>query len=485
MTSSLREIGEKTFSQQDQQLFAELSHDCNPMHMDPIAARRLITGRQVVHGVHVLLTAIEYWRPDSNELLTSIACAFSNPVSVGEHVVFTQAGDGEFESTLDAVVDGLVCARVTLAHHRETMPALRASNGPRTALDDGELRYLEGLTQPLCDAPEVHPGKRYAIRLDSGDLSAHFPNVSRYLGNHRLKSLLGLSYIVGMVCPGVHSVFSSVELELESPYAMDGVLAFSVRKYDPRFRLFDIRVNGPVQGNLKAFLRPPAQVQPSASACSKQVEATEFKGTRSLIIGGSRGLGEVTAKILAAGGGDTVITYATGLDDAMIIAADIKASTKSVCSVVRLDLSSDQFESSEIEWSALDAIYFFATPRIFRKKSAVFDSGVFQEFYDFYVKKFYELCALIERTIVGKQIRIFLPSSTAVGARPRGMTEYAMAKASAEILAQEVNRSFENVLVVSAQLPRLTTDQTATIMSVRSESNTEVLLPLIRSMHKS
>jgi len=62
MTNTARHIGEKTFSQQDQELFAELSHDCNPMHMDAVAARRLITGHQVVHGVHVLLTALEFWQ---------------------------------------------------------------------------------------------------------------------------------------------------------------------------------------------------------------------------------------------------------------------------------------------------------------------------------------------------------------------------------------------------------------------------------------
>ena len=58
-----------------------------------------------------------------------------------------------------------------------------------------------------------------------------------------------------------------------------------------------------------------------------------------------------------------------------------------------------------------------------------------------------------------------------------------MAKVAAEILAEEINRNFQNVSIVSTRLPRLNTDQTATIFAVAAESNVGVLLPLIRSMH--
>ena len=42
----------------------------------------------------------------------------------------------------------------------------------------------------------------------------------------------------------------------------------------------------------------------------------EFANVRALVIGGSRGLGEITAKIIAAGGGDVWITYRRGKEDA-------------------------------------------------------------------------------------------------------------------------------------------------------------------------
>ena len=58
-------LGQRRFGIADQRRFADLSGDCNPMHMDPVAARRLLSGQLVVHGVHTLLAALEMLGPDS------------------------------------------------------------------------------------------------------------------------------------------------------------------------------------------------------------------------------------------------------------------------------------------------------------------------------------------------------------------------------------------------------------------------------------
>ena len=78
-----RQIGVKTFSDVDQRAFARVSSDFNPIHMDPIAARRLVSGRQVVHGVNLLFSALECWKHDDGGALAAISCSFDNPVSIG------------------------------------------------------------------------------------------------------------------------------------------------------------------------------------------------------------------------------------------------------------------------------------------------------------------------------------------------------------------------------------------------------------------
>ena len=60
------------------------------------------------------------------------------------------------------------------------------------------------------------------------------------------------------------------------------------------------------------------------------------------------------------------------------------------------------------------------------------------------------------------------------------MVEYSMAKAAGEILCEGINRSAGRVRVVVERLPRLLTDQTATVPPVAAGDPLEVMLPVIR-----
>ena len=474
-------IGEKIFTGEDQELFAEISRDRNPMHMDPIAARRLITGHQVVHGIHIMLTAIEYWQNEKAAYPGTITCSFNNPVSLGEKIVFTQTAEADGELTIEATVNGLLCTSLTFSPMLEDKPTSTGSEQVTTGSCDDI--FISTSLLPLNEAPEFHLGKRYALKLNNTDYSIHFPKCHRYFGKQGFASMAALSYIVGMACPGLHSMFSSLTIALQTATVGEDALRFSVLKYDPRFRLFEIGFSGGTVGVVKAFQRPPPQRQPTVQELSDCVDKGEFTGIRSLIIGGSRGLGEVTAKILAAGGGDVVITYATGIEDARAVKDEIDSAGFSHCQIKKLDLSADLFGGVDIDWNSFDSIYFFATPKIFRKKVEIFEPGLFQDFCKFYVDKFFELCTFVESSICGHKIKVYFPSSVYVEVRPKGMMEYAMAKSAAEILIPEINRSFNNLTILCTRLPRLSTDQTATILKVSTASNVETLLPLIRSMH--
>ena len=71
-----------------------------------------------------------------------------------------------------------------------------------------------------------------------------------------------------------------------------------------------------------------------------------FAGQRSLIVGGSRGLGEVTAKIVAAGGGHPVITYRDSQHEAERVAADIRGAGGQ-CEILRYDALAPAAEQLE------------------------------------------------------------------------------------------------------------------------------------------
>ena len=53
------EMATRRFTLEDQFAFAALSGDSNPLHLDPVAARRTMIGAVVVHGVHLLLWGLD------------------------------------------------------------------------------------------------------------------------------------------------------------------------------------------------------------------------------------------------------------------------------------------------------------------------------------------------------------------------------------------------------------------------------------------
>jgi hypothetical protein len=54
-----------------------------------------------------------------------------------------------------------------------------------------------------------------------------------------------------------------------------------------------------------------------------------------------------------------------------------------------------------------------------------------------------------------------------------------MAKAAGEVLAKYINEFLPNIQVVSLRLPRIMTDQTATIGVARTQDALDVMLPIV------
>ena len=448
--------GELVFDLQDQLAFARATGDWNPMHVDAVAARRLLTGRPVVHGIHTLMHALE--RLSINDTAIQIAATFANPISVGDRVSWTRREANNARCGIEARVDGVVCTDVTVERRTEAPATPAPGHRP--------LRRIDILEQQALDDP---PGSQTAfdieLPVDAGDWAERFPRTTGWLGAGGLAALGGLSTFVGMVCPGLHSVFSSVRFM--APARPGAVLRFTVRRYDPRFRLFTVDFSGILEGELRAFLRPPPQSQPAAREVALRVEPDRFAGQRALVIGGSRGLGEVTAKIMAAGGANVMVTYATGKGDAQAVADDINALGLGRCETLALDLCLPFAGLPSIDPAAFDAVYFFATTRIYAKRGEVFDRGAFDTFATTYLQRFHELCRWLDGADAAHRATVYLPSTVFIQERPKGMTEYAMAKAAAEVLADDLNRTLRRVRIVHTRLPRLATDQTASLLKVR------------------
>jgi acyl dehydratase/NAD(P)-dependent dehydrogenase (short-subunit alcohol dehydrogenase family) len=473
-------LASRTFGAQDQALFARLSGDFNPIHMDPLAARKTYAGLPIVHGIHGVLWALD--QLVEARVVTSVPASlkvrFARFIYVGSTVELRLAHHDERSVRADISLGGVTATTLilTLGAPRKTEKAAGLVSRAPTPVSNEPVAWVD-----LAQLTDLSGRMDIAGPLER--IGEEFPHLVSVFGGERIAAIALLSRLVGMICPGLHSLFAAFALEfVESPHGETGV-EFSVSKTDPRFRLIQMNISGcGVLGAVDAFLRWPPIKQPSLVDIMKIIAPAEFAGSTALIIGGSRGLGALTAKVIAAGSGKVIITYATGKTDAMQLMEEIHREIgERVCRALPYDARKMPVDQLGTLTEKVSHLYYFATPPIYRQKEALFVSTLFDEFIQVYVKGFYDCChALAGRGSQG--LTAFYPSSVFVEQNPLTLAEYSMAKLAGESLCSAMNRAAEGVRVIVERLPRLLTDQTATVPPVRNGDPLEVMLPIIRNV---
>ena len=319
---------------------------------------------------------------------------------------------------------------------------------------------------------------RLAFASPPDAIAAMFPAASGWLGPRRVAALAATTLLVGMVCPGLHSIYAGFTVEACDEAVLEDRLGFRVTATDPRVRSVHMSVaGGGLVGAVQSYARMPPTPQASVQDLADVVEPGEFSGAEALIIGGSRGLGEVTAKLLAAGGARVAISYRVGGAEAEAVAQEIR-SGGGECETLAYDASLPAEPQLAGLAAAPTHAYYFATPKIFGAQSALFARARLDAFLSVYVEGFLNLAEALKAR--RRDVSLFYPSSVAVAERPRGMLEYAMAKAAGETLCAEINQALRPLHVTVDRLPRLLTDQTASVIGVSPPSPAGHLLAVVR-----
>ena len=454
---------QRTFKLEDQLRFAHLSGDYNPIHVDPSVARRMLFGGAVVHGVHLVLYCLDQFlqTTDSSEwVIDKLNVVFQKSVRVGECVSLRvvrsdlEETRGSFKAKL--MVNGAMVTTVsaTLAMRRNT--------------DDEEFSsvLLDEATPEQTKARVVSP---VDLETQSGELPLNwspdlaaqlFPDAAGKLPAAQLAGLLCSTRLIGMVCPGLNSIFAELSLQRDScePRRFE----YTVDRYDERFSLAMIGAKSPgLSGQLRAFVRPMQRTQRDYDSVCSEVPAGSFQGSRVLVIGGSRGLGEVASKILCAGGAQVLFTYHGGQQDAQDLVADIVGGGGQV-TAERYDVTGDVPPTSLLpdpDWIPTHVLY-FATPRIFSGSRGIFSETIFRGFCDYYVGGFQRIVAALYP--LGTR-HYYVPSSSAIDEQVPDMTEYIAAKSAAESASLVFSEQHSDIVIDQPRLPRLATDQTVTL----------------------
>jgi hypothetical protein len=323
--------------------------------------------------------------------------------------------------------------------------------------------------------------------LEVDRIKHYFPHAASAIGTQRATAIALLSRLVGMICPGLHSLFAAFAVDfIDSSHQSHNHLQYHVSETDDRFRIVRMNVLGAgLAGSVQAFLRWPPVLQPALTDIANIVSPTEFANSTALVVGGSRGLGALTAKIIAAGGGRVIVTYMSGREEAAELVEEICDQIgPGICRAVPFDARKDPDVQLGNLTSEIGHLYYFATAPIARQKEGIFDARLLEEFMQLYVTGFYDCCRFVGRH-ASQTVTAYYPSSIFVEGSAPAMTEYSMAKLAGELLCASLNRSDSRIHVIVSRLPRLMTDQTATVPPVASSDPLPVMLPIIRTVQAS
>ena len=184
----------------------------------------------------------------------------------------------------------------------------------------------------------------------------------------------------------------------------------------------------------------------------KVIDPDVFSAQRALVIGGSRGLGEVVAKCLAAGGGEVCITYMNGKTDADKIEKAIN-DIGGVCKTSILNVNNLDGATCLLNSFKPTHIYYFASPAI-RNNIQSYNKELFEEYFSIYVTAFCKLVRMVSKC-TNDRFNVFYPSTIFIENEQKGFAEYINAKRKGELQAKLLEMESDKTSIFIKRLPVL------------------------------
>lgn len=468
-------IGKFSVSQEFSNNFAQASGDFNPLHVDPVVARRYQFGSTVIHGVCGTLKALDIVlsRLDNHVSIKNINVQFNRPIRHNEtvEIVCNNLSTGNMRIELYVSKKRVQALDIELINIEQTIYNSHKYELAINTIDDKplELDYKDSLTID----------NDIDLLWNHNLMESLFPKLKEFIPDCQVAILLALTRIVGMNCPGLHSVFAGFTLTFSDTWTdFPNKIHYKVNRNDDRFSLIGISVfNEIVKGEIEALFRPKPVQQPSYNLIKPIVSKGQFSSQRALIIGGTRGVGETTAKLIAAGDGYPVITYNSGKEDAQRVCENINLAGGK-CSMVQYNVLSPNHDVVEcFDGEDVTHIYYFASPLIEKSNNPFWSEKLFSRFCDFYLSGLADLLEIFssEPRYRKNELTVFVPSTIYLDQPQKGFTEYISAKAATEAMLNQFVYKYPKWKAMLPRLPRMLTDQTSGVANEEPLHSSKVM----------
>tara|TARA_Y100001970_G_C14248961_1_gene870360 strand:+ start:881 stop:2284 length:1404 start_codon:yes stop_codon:yes gene_type:complete len=467
----MKNIGSKIYKNSDQIQFSNISKDFNEIHVDKVFARKLIFGDRIVHGINILLTALSKLK-ENNLKIRNINCSFLNPVFLNKKVNFFKKQQNKHIIIYIKVDNDIKCI-FTISEEIKTNDIKKKDKKKSIKVI---LRKKFKANNNFSDV------KNFYLNKDKINIPKKFSKVLRIINKAQIQEIISISFFVGMICPGKYSLISVIDINLCHNGKIYKDIFYKVKKKDNRINRFEIQFSNNIFGKVFAYSYK-IPLQKKMSFFKNKVKKNIFLNKKnSLIIGGSRGLGEDTSKILAASGSNVTLTYLIGKLDAKKIKKEIEFHTNINCKILKLDILKNSFLRKIKKLKKIDFIFYFGTIKITSNKK--FNLELYKKYKKIYCLNFFKMCKMLNKYST-KKIKIFFPSSIFLNEDQKNFNEYVRAKRDSEKIIKKINKNLKKIKVTSVRLPVMNTSQNISIFNQKKIGNENLLAPIIKNFVKN
>ena len=460
----------RTFSMQDQLDFASFSGDHNPIHIDEKKSIKTHAGQPIVHGVHLVLWALDICKTNL-KADSKLDIDFLSQVNLNTEVsaIFDEAKN---VITLIGSNEAKYC----------TIKIKKLSTVSNASISNNEVAFNKnGLKPDDLEIDEIRTGQMIDDLFGGSKKNLGrnlFPYLVKNIGLDFVYEIACISSIVGMKIPGNHSLFLNLTLTFISSNKNKYIVVNN--KHDV-LKLLSISYFGiNLNAEIKALFRPkPTQVISISCLIEKFDQHISLENKKVLVIGGSRGIGAYVTKLCSIMGASVTFTYNSQNKSAKLIEKEILNNNGKV-NCIKMNVLDDN--DLKVLDKKFDYIYYFATPKILPNTSKGIDKKMADHFYLFYVDTFKKIVK--KSSSSNKKTKFLYPSTTYIDDNKNDFREYISAKLEGERLCKSFNNKV-NKNFFCPRIPPLDTDQNLSILPSKNSKASEYAFHIISLMVES